>query len=111
DIRMDSLVKLRKHWPDAILIRGDVLSMPFKSGRIERATSIYALEHLFYLEDALSEIRRVLAAEAKFLVGIPCEGGLAWTLGRKLTSERAMSKRYNVDYRKYIALEHCNSAA
>lgn len=111
DIRLDSLARIRQQWPEAILIRGDVLNMPFKAGRIQRATSIYALEHLFFLEDALSEIARVLAPQAKFLVGIPCEGGLAWTLGRKLTSERTMSKRYNLDYRKYIALEHCNTAA
>lgn len=111
DIRLDSLAKIYAQWPDAILIRGDVLSMPFKTGRVDRATSIYALEHLFFLEDALSEITRVLAPQAKFLVGLPCEGGLAWTLGRKVTSERAMSKRYNLDYGKYIALEHCNTAA
>jgi SAM-dependent methyltransferase len=111
DIRLDSLARIRQQWPEAILIRGDVLNMPFKAGHIQRATSVYALEHLFFLEDALSEIARVLAPQAKFLVGIPCEGGLAWTLGRKLTSERAMSKRYNLDYRKYIALEHCNTAA
>jgi len=111
DIRQDSLARIHREWPDATLIRGDVLRMPFKSGRIERATSIYALEHLFFLEDALSEISRILAPQAKFLVGIPCEGGAAWTLGRKLTSERAMSKRYNLDYRRYIALEHCNTAS
>lgn len=111
DIRLDSLARIHLQWPDATLIRGDVLRMPFKNERIERATSIYALEHLFFLEDALSEISRILAPQAKFLVGIPCEGGAAWTLGRKLTSERAMSKRYNLDYRRYIALEHCNTVA
>lgn len=111
DIRLESLLKIRERFPDAILIQGNLLNLPFKSASIDRASSVYALEHIYYLEDALAEIARVLVAKAKFLVGLPCEGGLAWTLGRKLTSERTMSKRYNVDYRRYIALEHCNTAA
>lgn len=111
DIRMESLKKIRRRFPDAILVQANLLSLPFKAGTIVRATSIYALEHIYYLEDALAETARVLADGAKFLVGLPCEGGLGWTLGRKLTSERAMSQRYGVDYRRYIALEHCNTAA
>lgn len=111
DIRLESLLKIRERFPDAILVQGNLLDLPFKTASIDRASSVYALEHIFYLEDALAEIARVLVAKAKFLVGLPCEGGLAWTLGRKLTSERTMSKRYNVDYRRYIALEHCNTAA
>ncbi len=111
DIRMESLVKLKERFPDALLVQGNILNIPFKTASIARATSIYALEHIYFLEDALAEIARILSPAAKFIVGLPCEGGLGWTLGRKLTSERTMSKRYNVDYRRYIALEHCNSAA
>jgi uncharacterized protein YbaR (Trm112 family) len=111
DIRLESLRHIADHWPDAILLQADLLALPFKSGTIARATSIYALEHIYFIGDALTETARVLADKARFLVGLPCEGGLAWTLGRKVTSERTMSKRYNVDYRKYIALEHCNTAA
>lgn len=111
DIRMESLRKIRARFPDAILIQGNLLALPFKHEAIARATSIYALEHIYWLDDALMEIARILKPHAHFLVGLPCEGGLAWKTGRKLTSERTMSKRYNVDYRKYIALEHCNTAA
>lgn len=111
DIRMESLRKIRSRFPDAILIQGNLLALPFKRGSIARATSIYALEHIYWLDDALLEIARVLKPNARFLVGVPCEGGLAWNTGRKFTSERTMSKRYNVDYRKYIALEHCNKAS
>lgn len=111
DIRMESLRKLHERHPDAILVQGNLLALPFKSGSFARATSIYALEHIYWLDDALAEIQRILEPEAHFLVGLPCEGGWAWTTGRKLTSERTMSKRYDVDYKKYIALEHCNTAA
>lgn len=111
DIRLESLRKIRERFPDAILVQGDLLSLPLRTESIAQAISIYALEHIYFLEDALGEISRVLKPQAKFLVGLPCEGGLAWTLGRKLTSERSMSKRYGVDYARYIALEHCNTAA
>ncbi|MCW0234576.1 MAG: class I SAM-dependent methyltransferase [Ferrovibrio sp.] len=111
DIRLESLMKIRDRFPDAILVQGNLLSLPFKSASIARASSVYALEHIYFLEDALMEIARILAPKAKFLIGLPCEGGAAWTLGRKLTSERTMSRRYNLDYRRYIALEHCNTAA
>lgn len=111
DIRMESLQKIRAQFPDAILIQGNLLALPFKREVIARATSIYALEHIYWLDDALLEIARILKPRAHFMVGLPCEGGLAWNTGRKLTSERTMSRRYHVDYRKYIALEHCNTAA
>ena len=103
DIRMESLRKIRSRFPDAILIQGNLLALPFKREAIA--------EHIYWLDDALTEIARVLKPRAHFLVGVPCEGGLAWNTGRKFTSERTMSKRYNVDYRKYIALEHCNKAS
>ncbi|MEQ9445368.1 MAG: class I SAM-dependent methyltransferase [Rhodospirillaceae bacterium] len=110
DIRMESLEKIKQIFPDALLVQGNILSIPFKANAFTRAVSIYALEHIYFLNEGLKEIHRILAPEAAFHVGIPCEGGLGWTLGRKLTSERSMSKRYNIDYRKYIALEHCNTA-
>ena len=110
DIRMESLEKIKNHFPNALLVQGNILSIPFKGNAFTRAVSIYALEHIYFLDEAIKEIHRILAPESAFHVGIPCEGGLGWTLGRKLTSERTMSKRYNIDYRKYIALEHCNTA-
>jgi SAM-dependent methyltransferase/uncharacterized protein YbaR (Trm112 family) len=111
DIRVDSLRRVRETSPQTLLIQADSCSLPFKSGGIGTAVSIYAFEHIYYLRDTLAETARILKPGAKLYVGLPCEGGLAWTLGRKVTSERTMSRRYNLDYRKYIALEHCNTAA
>lgn len=111
DIRVDSLRRVREISPRTPLIQADSSALPFKSGSIGTAVSIYTFEHIYYLRDTLVETARILKPGAKLYVGLPCEGGLAWTLGRKLTSERTMSRRYNVDYRKYIALEHCNTAS
>jgi SAM-dependent methyltransferase/uncharacterized protein YbaR (Trm112 family) len=111
DIRLESLEKVRAAFPDAILIQANSCALPLKTGAISSATSIYAFEHIYHLREAIAEAARVLEPGGKLYMGLPGEGGLAWTLGRKLTSERTMSRRYNLDYRKYIALEHCNTAA
>lgn len=111
DIRLDSLRRVRNISPLTPLIQADSCALPFKTGVIATAISIYAFEHIYYLRDTLAETARILEPKARLFVGLPCEGGIAWTLGRKITSERAMSRRYNVDYRKYIALEHCNTAS
>ena len=111
DIRVDSLRRVREMSPVTPLIQADSCALPFKSGTVSAGISIYVLEHIYHLDDTIKEFARILKPNAKLYVGLPCEGGLAWTLGRKITSERTMSQRYNVDYRKYIALEHCNTAS
>jgi SAM-dependent methyltransferase len=109
DFNLDSLRKIKKRHADAILIHADCCNVPLKDGLAGNIFSIYILEHIYYLENVLLEIQRLLSAGGKFFVGLPCEGGLAWNLGRKLTSERTLSRRYNIDYRKVIAIEHCNT--
>jgi SAM-dependent methyltransferase len=109
DFNLDSLKKIKKRYSEAILIHADCCNVPLKDGLAGKVFSIYILEHIYYLENVLLEIQRILSAEGTFFVGLPCEGGLAWNLGRKLTSERSLSKRYNIDYRKVIAIEHCNT--
>ena len=110
DIRMESLRSLRRRFPGGYLVQAHAAHLPFADATFDEVISIYALEHVFHLTEAVAEMDRLLAPDGRCYVGLPCEGGLAWMLGRKLTSERTMSKRYNVDYRKYITLEHCNTA-
>lgn len=61
------------------------------------------------MSKALSEVLRVLVKGGKFYVGLPCEGGFIWNFGRRLTSQRHFSKKYNIDYSRIIKIEHCNS--
>ena len=110
DYRIESLRRYRARFKEPVLIQADFTRLPFKSDVIAIGVSLYALEHVYHLEDAVNEMSRVVKGGSTFYVGLPCEGGLAWTLGRKLTSERTMSKRFNLDYKKYIRLEHCNTA-
>lgn len=110
DMNMDSLRKIKKRYPRALLIRGDCYNLPLVESAVSQIYSVYNLEHLWYLEDAIGEARRVLKKGGLFFAGLPCEGGLLWNTGRKFTSERALSKKYNIDYKQVIALEHCNAA-
>jgi hypothetical protein len=51
-------------------------------------------------------VHRILTPDGKFLIGLPCEGGLLWNIGRELTSRRIFQKKYGVNYDKVIAFEH-----
>lgn len=110
DIHRPSLEAARKRYPAANLVQGDIYRMPFREGCFDIIMSVYNLEHIFHLAEALGNVQRLLAATGTFLVGLPCEGGLAWNGGRALTSARSVPKRYGIDYDKVIAIEHCNTA-
>jgi SAM-dependent methyltransferase len=72
--------------------------------------SFNSLEHLYPLDEYLHEIKRVLVNGGLLVGGIPCEGGLAWALGRLLTTRRYVHKKYGINYDKIICWEHPNFA-
>lgn len=84
----------------------DARNLPFGSGKFKSVISIYNLEHIEELGKVLKEVHRVLSDDGVFLVALPCEGGLAWNLGRELTTRRQVSKTYGINYDKIIAFEH-----
>ena len=110
DMSLGSLEVVRRRHPAALLIQADINALPLRDGVLAAAFSIYNLEHLFYLEDALAEIARVLSGQGRFYVGLPTEGGLAWGLGRKLSTDRMYSRKYGIDYARVMRIEHCNTA-
>lgn len=87
-------------------LRCDARALPFADASVDTAISVYTLEHIEDLQAVFAEVSRVLTPQGEFLVGLPCEGGLAWNLGRELTTRRIFSKKYNVNYDKVIAFEH-----
>ncbi len=85
-------------------------SLPFPNDNFDIVISFNTFEHLYPLKDYLAEFRRVIKPGGQLVGGIPCEGGLAWGIGRYLTTRRYVRKNYNINYDKIICWEHPNFA-
>jgi SAM-dependent methyltransferase len=87
-------------------VRCDARRLPFADGAFGTVISIYNLEHIRDLDAVFHEVRRVLRDNGRFLVALPCEGGLLWNLGREMTTRPRFQRRYGINYDKVIAYEH-----
>ena len=88
----------------------DERTLPLPDESIDILLSFYSLEHLNPLGDYLDDYRRVLKPGGRVVGAIPNEGGLAWGLGRYLTSRRWIHANTKLDYDKIICWEHPNFA-
>lgn len=77
----------------------------------DRVIAIHVLEHLPSLPDAIREISRLLKDDGVFDVVLPCEGGVAYWLARKMSAERLFRRRFKMDYGPIIRSEHVNTHA
>jgi len=94
-----------------VLLNGESADeIPFPDKSFDIIISFNCLEHLHPLDDYLHEMKRVMVEGGQFVGGIPCEGGLAWGLGRFLTTRRYVHKNYGINYDKIICWEHPNFA-
>lgn len=84
--------------------------LPIADQSVDTVVSFYSLEHLYPLEPYLDEMLRVLKPGGTLIGAIPAEGGLAWGLGRFLTSRRWFKKYTSIDPDKIICWEHPNFA-
>jgi len=109
DSNLELLRICRKQFAESILIWGDIYSTPFKSESLSHVLCLSSLEHIYFLKDALVELERILLKDGLLFVTIPAEGGLMWNTGRSLTTQR-MFENMGVNYKKYIEVEHCNTA-
>lgn len=91
-----------------LLTRGEPL--PFADDSVDVVVSFYSLEHIYPLQPYLDEINRVLRRGGTVIGAIPAEGGLAWGLGRYLTSRRWFRRNTTIDPDKIICWEHPNFA-
>ena len=109
ELRPEMAEVIEARHPEVAAVVGDAEArLPFEDGAFDRVVAIHVLEHLPNLPAALDEVRRVLRPGGAFSVVIPCEGGLGYDLGRRLTSQRIFEKRYDTDYDWYIRTEHFN---
>lgn len=84
--------------------------LPLQDASVDVIVSFYSLEHLYPLDAYLLDMRRVLKPSGLLVGAIPAEGGLAWGLGRFLTSRRWLSKETTITPDKIICWEHPNFA-
>jgi SAM-dependent methyltransferase len=112
ELRPELAEEIRARHPKALTAVGDCQGrLDFPDGHFDRVLAIHVLEHLPNLPGALEEIRRVLKPTGRFSVVIPCEGGIAYSLARRLTSQRVFEKRFGQSYDWLIESEHVNRAS
>lgn len=85
-------------------------SLPIEDCSVDVIITFYSLEHLYPLLPYIQEMKRVLKPGGIIIGAIPAEGGLAWGVGRALTSRRWFKKYTTIDPDKIICWEHPNFA-
>lgn len=109
ELRPEMAERIRERFPSVKTIVGDVQqTLDFPAQHFHRIIAIHVLEHLPNLPAALKEIRRLLISAGRFDVVIPCEGGLAYTLARRISAQRIFKKRYKMPYDWFVKSEHVN---
>ena len=111
ELRESMAEAIRRDFPAAVTVVADCQRrLPYEDAGFDRVIAIHVLEHLPDLPAALSEVARVLKPGGAFSIVIPCEGGLGYSAGRRITSQRAFERRYRTSYRWFVESEHVNQA-
>ena len=95
---------------DEIKIDRNQNKLPFDDNSFDLIMSFYSLEHIYPLDKYLEELNRVLRKNGRLIGAIPAEGGLAWGMGRYLTSRRWFLKNTTINPDKIICWQHPNFA-
>ncbi len=102
---------LKKKYPKHYSFQADIQEKNSISNKTyDRIIAIHVLEHLPDLPKALLEIKRLLKDDGELQIVIPCEGGVAYEVARKISSERMFKKKFGMDYKPIIQAEHLNTA-
>ena len=110
EISYQQLIRRGINCQKILLNEKNTISFPFSDNTFDIILSFNSLEHFQPLNQYIKEIYRILKPNGYFAGGIPCEGGLAWGLGRFFTTRRYVSKNYKINYDKIICWEHPNFA-
>lgn len=86
--------------------------LDFPDGCFDRILAVHVLEHLPNLPAAIREMHRLChPTRGVISVVIPCEGGLAYGLARRVSAQRIFERRYRQSYDWFIQREHINRPA
>jgi ubiquinone/menaquinone biosynthesis C-methylase UbiE len=83
-------------------------TIPLPDESVDAIVTFYSLEHIHPIDSYLQELYRILTPGGFVVGAIPAEGGIAWGLGRFLTSRRWMKRNTSIDPDKIICWEHPN---
>jgi SAM-dependent methyltransferase len=109
EIRPNMVDAIRRRFPRVQSVLGDCQTrLDFPDAYFDRVLAIHVLEHLPNLPAAIREIHRLCRGGGTLSVVIPCEGGAAYTLARRISAQRIFEKRYQQSYRWFIEQEHIN---
>ncbi|HEY1976856.1 MAG TPA: class I SAM-dependent methyltransferase [Candidatus Baltobacteraceae bacterium] len=110
DLRANIVEALRAALPQIRVLQADCQEpMAIAAGSIDRILAIHVLEHLPNLPAAVEELHRVCVKPAgRLIVVIPCEGGFAYSLARKISAERFYKRRFGGSYKWLYSREHIN---
>ena len=89
-----------------LLSRKEQPGLPFEQDEFDVIISFYSFEHMHPFDRYFRETLRCLKPGGLLVGAIPAEGGLAWGLGRFLTSRRWLLRNTNINPDKLICWEH-----
>ena len=102
-------MKIKERFPQITVITGDCQKrLDYPDKYFDKVIAIHVLEHLPDLSATIEEVKRLLKKEGIFAVVIPCEGGMVYSLARRISAQRIFEKRYNMSYDWCIKSEHIN---
>lgn len=101
---------IRNNHPDIKVLVGDCQQkILVQDNEFDRILVIHVLEHLPNLPAAVMEIYRICDKKKGFLsIVIPCEGGLIYSLARKISAQKLFEKKYKQSYKWFIERQHVN---
>jgi SAM-dependent methyltransferase len=109
ELRAEMAEAIKRKFPNVRTIVGDCQKrLDLEDSSFDRALAVHVLEHLPDLPAAVTELHRVLKSDGRLIAVIPCEGGLAYGLARRISAQRIFERRYKTSYDWFVKSEHIN---
>lgn len=110
ELRPAMAAEIQRAHPEVRVVVGDCQErLSFDDGWFDRILAVHVLEHLPNLPAAVREMHRLCTPErGRFQVVIPCEGGFAYGIARRISAQRFFERRYKMSYKWLIEREHIN---
>jgi len=110
EFRENMAAEIRKAFPLVKTIGSDCQKrFDFADGFFDRVIGVHVFEHLPNLPATVREAYRLLnKRNGRLLIVIPVEGGMAYSLARKISAERVYRKNFGGSYTWFYKREHIN---